>query len=102
MNRLLLLLIPLTAFGVFKIAAQNETSFNGFQLVDKSGNIRKPADVRDAYQALGAYTVLDPKGNCLKRMLPTSRSQPTTRRTAWAAIFRRRRLTGFTYRDIRF
>jgi hypothetical protein len=63
MNRLLFLLIPLAAVGALEVAAQNQGSFNGFQLVDKSGNIRKPADVRDTYQALGAYTVLDPKGN---------------------------------------
>src|SRR5262249_60851806 len=36
---------------------------NGFELVDKTGNIRKPADVRDLYQQLGTYTVeLQPKG----------------------------------------
>ena len=32
-------------------------------LVDAKGNIRKPADYRDRYQALGVYMVLDPKGN---------------------------------------
>jgi hypothetical protein len=63
MNRLLFFLVPLIAVGALEVAAQNQGSFNGFQLVDKSGNIRKPADVRDTYQALGAYTVLDPKGN---------------------------------------
>src|SRR5262249_31612545 len=34
-----------------------------FDLVDAKGNIRKPADYRDRHQALGVYTVLDPKGN---------------------------------------
>jgi hypothetical protein len=44
--------------------SQGAASFNGFQLVDKNGNItRKPADYRDHYQVLGAWTVLDPKGN---------------------------------------
>ena len=38
-------------------------TFNGFDLVDKSGNIRKPADYRDLYQLLGTFTVLDPKEN---------------------------------------
>jgi hypothetical protein len=38
-------------------------TFNGFELVDKSGNIRKPASYRDLYQFLGTYTVLDPKGD---------------------------------------
>jgi len=32
-------------------------------LVDAAGHIRKPADYRDRYQALGVYTVLDPSGN---------------------------------------
>jgi len=31
-------------------------------LVDKAGNIRKSPDYRDRYQALGTFTVLDPKG----------------------------------------
>ena len=41
---------------------QARNSFDGFALVDKSGNIKKPADYRDLYQALGTYFVLDPKG----------------------------------------
>ena len=43
--------------------SQRAASFNGFQLVDKNGNISKPADYRDHYELLGTYTVLDPKGN---------------------------------------
>ena len=38
-------------------------SFNGYELVDKTGNIRKPADYRDHYEILGTWMVLDPKGN---------------------------------------
>jgi hypothetical protein len=45
------------------VSSQSTKSFNGFDLVDKSGNLRKPADYRDLYQFLGTYTVLDPKGN---------------------------------------
>lgn len=41
------------------------TGFNGFELVDKTGNIRKPADYRDHYESLGAWAVLDPTGNQL-------------------------------------
>jgi hypothetical protein len=41
---------------------QAQNSFGGFKLVDKSGNIQKPADYRDLYQTLGTYVVLDPKG----------------------------------------
>lgn len=43
--------------------SQRTHSFNGYQLVDKQGNIRKPDDYRDLYELLGTYTVLDPKGN---------------------------------------
>ena len=43
--------------------SQTNPRFNGFDLVDKTGNIRKPSDYRDKYQALGTYTVLDPKGD---------------------------------------
>jgi hypothetical protein len=43
--------------------SQRTQSFNGFELVDKEGNIRKPTDYRDRYELLGTYTVLDPKGN---------------------------------------
>jgi hypothetical protein len=42
---------------------QSTTTFKGFDLVDKAGNIRKPAQYRDLYQMLGTYTVLDPKGD---------------------------------------
>jgi hypothetical protein len=38
-------------------------AFDGFKLVDKTGNIAKPDGYRDRYQMLGAYTVIDPKGN---------------------------------------
>jgi hypothetical protein len=64
MYRTLLLILLLTALGSFRqAAAQNKASFDGFKLVDKTGNIRKPDDYRDLYPMLGAYTVLDPKGN---------------------------------------
>ena len=43
--------------------SQRAEKFNGFDLVDKEGNIRKPADYRDHFELLGAYAVLDPKGN---------------------------------------
>jgi hypothetical protein len=43
--------------------SQTTAGFNGFDLVDKTGNIRKPSDYRDHYQALGTFTVLDPKGD---------------------------------------
>jgi hypothetical protein len=42
---------------------QTNYSYNGLDLVDKTGNIRKPNDFRDSYPTLGTYMVLDPKGN---------------------------------------
>src|SRR5215470_13811192 len=60
---------PLIAFslcmmaGYAEVRSQSKSGPNGFALVDKSGNISKPADVRDTYQSLGAYTVLDLKEN---------------------------------------
>lgn len=45
------------------VSPQRTQSFNGFDLVDKQGNIRRPADYRDRYELLGTYTVIDPKGN---------------------------------------
>lgn len=64
MYRTLILILALTGLGTFRMAnAQGKQSFDGFKLVDKTGNIRKPADYRDLYQMLGSWTVLDPKGN---------------------------------------
>ena len=58
---LILALVLLT--GHQPVRSQSKGSADGFDLVDKAGNIRKPADVRDLYQLLGTYTVeLDPKG----------------------------------------
>jgi hypothetical protein len=58
------LILSLTALGTFRgAAAETPDRFDGFKLVDKMGNIHKPNDYRDLYQALGAYMVLDPKGN---------------------------------------
>jgi hypothetical protein len=45
------------------VRSQNTSRANGFDLVNKAGDIRKPTDVRDLYQLLGTYTVeLNPKG----------------------------------------
>lgn len=64
MRRTLALILSLTAFGTFRgVNAQTKQPFDGFKLVDKAGNISKPVDFRDLYQMIGAYTVLDPKGN---------------------------------------
>ena len=60
----LALILSLTAFGIFREAnAQTKKSLDGLKLADKTDNISKPVEFRDMYQMIGAYTVLDPKGN---------------------------------------
>ena len=54
-------LLAILALGNQPAKPQARNSFDGFALVDKSGNIEKPADYRDLYQTLGTYFVLDPK-----------------------------------------
>ena len=41
------------------LKSQSNNSFNGFNLVDKAGNIRKPPDFRDLYELFGTYAVTD-------------------------------------------
>ena len=60
-SKVVIALIILAGYQLVK--PQSNSSYNGFDLVDKTGNIRKPADYRDHYQALGTFTVLDPKGD---------------------------------------
>jgi len=49
--------------GYRQVKSQNQSTSNGFDLVDKTGNIRKPADFRDLYQVLGVYTPVDLNGD---------------------------------------
>lgn len=56
------LLALIVLAGYQQVKPQANTS-NGFDLVDKTGNIRKPADYRDHYEALGTYTPTDFNGN---------------------------------------
>jgi len=42
-------------------SSQTTSSFDGYDLVDNTGNIRKPAGFRDLYQILGTFVVLNPK-----------------------------------------
>ena len=64
MTRLLFVILALVMVAPLQpVTSESNKNFNGFDLVDKSGNIRKPADYRDLYQFLGTYTVLDPKGD---------------------------------------
>ena len=64
-GRISLLIVALVFFltGHQPINSQSTASFNGFDLVDKTGNIRKPADFRDLYQGLGVYTPVDLNNN---------------------------------------
>jgi hypothetical protein len=49
--------------GYQSASAQANHKFNGYDLVDKTGNIRKPTDVRDLYQFLGTYTPTGSNGD---------------------------------------
>ena len=61
--RALVVVLALTVLsGYHQGKAHANNSFNGFDLVDKAGNIRKPADFRDHYDLLGAWWVADPTG----------------------------------------
>ena len=60
-SSLILALFVLTANQ--PIHSQSANNFNGFDLVDKAGNIRKPANYRDLYQELGVYTPVDLNNN---------------------------------------
>jgi hypothetical protein len=55
----LLILVSGILAGNQPVKSQSTNSNNGFALVDKAGNIRKPADVRDFDQLLGTYSVVD-------------------------------------------
>jgi Cytochrome P460 len=59
--QIILALTILTPY--ISLHSQSKETFNGFALVDKSGNISKPADYREKYEFLGTYTVIDPKGD---------------------------------------
>jgi Cytochrome P460 len=61
--RVLFAMLTLVALTSYKPAESQRTeSFSGFALVDKMGNIRKPSDYRDRYQAFGTYAVVDLNG----------------------------------------
>ena len=60
---------------------QTNNSYNGADLVDKAGNIRRPNDFRDRYQALGTYFVLDPKGNQMHATYASSGTAESYRKT---------------------
>jgi len=59
----MLMLALLILIGYQQVESQSNSSSNGWDLVDKAGNIRKPADYRDRYQALGTFSVVDLNGD---------------------------------------
>jgi hypothetical protein len=59
----LLVLTLLILAGYQQVKSQSNSSYSGWDLVDKAGIIRKPADFRDLYQILGVYTPVDFNNN---------------------------------------
>jgi hypothetical protein len=51
------------ALSYHEVTSQGATSSSGFDLVDKTGNIRKPPDYRELYQALGTFAVTGLNGD---------------------------------------
>jgi cytochrome P460 len=74
-RRISFVILTLVVLAGYQLVSSQKTSssqkttryrtagFNGYELVDQTGNIRKPTDFRDRYQVLGTWMVLDPKGN---------------------------------------
>lgn len=76
-GRISVVIIMLVVLGTYQLVSSQKTtsssqsassskttgSFKGYDLVDKTGNIRKPADVRDLYQFLGTYTPTGSNGD---------------------------------------
>ena len=60
-SRLSILVLTLVSVAGDRQVKPASNSSNGYDLVDKNGIIRKPADYRDRYQGLGAYAVVDLK-----------------------------------------
>jgi hypothetical protein len=64
MSRIASLIVALVVLtGQQTLRSQSKGSANGFDLVDNTGNIHKPADFRDLYQGLGVYTPVDLNNN---------------------------------------
>ena len=64
MGRIASLIVALVVLtGQQTLRSKSKGIANGFDLVDNTGNIRKPADFRDLYQELGVYTPVDLNNN---------------------------------------
>jgi hypothetical protein len=62
-KRYLILILILVILAGLEVKSQSNNSYNGLDLVDKNGIIRKPADYRDRYQALGVFSVANLSGD---------------------------------------
>lgn len=62
-KRYIVLILALVILAGYTVKSQSNNSDNGFDLVDKAGNIRKPVNYRDLYQALGVFSVADLNGD---------------------------------------
>ena len=79
--RITIATLSILALGPHAAESQSRNSFDGFKLVDKTGNIRKPVDYRDLLPTLGTYMVLDPKGNQMHLTYASPGAAETYRRT---------------------
>ena len=77
----LVVLTLLVLVGYQQVRSQSSKSYGGFDLVDKAGSIRKPANYRDNYQALGTFMVLDTKGNEMHMTYATPGAAENYRKT---------------------
>src|SRR5262245_3570775 len=60
--------------GDHPVKSQSKNGYaGGIDLVDKAGNIRKPVNVRDLYQLLGTYSVVDLNGDTEMHVTQASR-----------------------------
>jgi len=65
----MILILTLLVLAAYQVESQDNSNYktnssdNGFDLVDKNGNIRKPSNYRDLYQALGVFSVADLNNN---------------------------------------
>ena len=75
-----------------QLGSQTKANPGGFDLVDGTGNIRRPQDYRDRYPALGTFVVLDPTAG--DQMHNTYASPGTAEYYRKTGKYRRRNRTG--------
>ena len=56
----MIILLFIIFVGSQRLGSQTKANPGGFDLVDGTGNIRRPQDYRDHYPTLGTFVVLDP------------------------------------------